>query len=146
MTRKIYPKLFIGLLLLFFICLPVLALAQDETVKEDFPNLGDVEKTLINSGGTQGVGVDTKATTAEGAIYKTIGTFIGIVINIIGIISVAFLAYAGWLWASARGNEEKVERAKRIIFDAIIALIIVLGAWLIYNAVFALLLNTDMYV
>ena len=41
----------------------------------------------------------------------------------------------GFQWMTAAGNEEKVEKAKKIISAAIVGLIIILLAWAIVNFV-----------
>jgi len=48
-------------------------------------------------------------------------TFIGIVFFVLAI-------YAGFLWMNAKGNEEQVNRAKEIIKEVIVGLIIILLA------------------
>jgi hypothetical protein len=39
------------------------------------------------------------------------------------------IVYAGFLWMTARGNEQTVEKAQTIIRSSVIGLIIVLGAY-----------------
>jgi len=43
----------------------------------------------------------------------------------------AYIVYAGYLWIIARGEEEKISKAKAIIRGSIIGLIVVLGAYAI---------------
>jgi len=43
--------------------------------------------------------------------------------------------YGGWLWMTARGNEEQVTRAKSMILHAVIAMAIVISARMIVELV-----------
>ena len=65
-------------------------------------------------------------------------TFVGflvIVLNqlitFIGVIFFLLLIYAGYLWMTARGNDEQVSKAKKITRETVIGLIIVLLARLL---------------
>lgn len=64
-------------------------------------------------------------------IEPLIRTIINIVLSLLGIIFIAFIIYGGWNWFSARGNEQKLDRAKDTLTQAIIGLLIVLGAYAI---------------
>ena len=46
-----------------------------------------------------------------------------------GVIFLVLMVYAGYLWMTARGTEEQIEKAKKIIMAAMIGLIITLGAY-----------------
>ena len=51
-----------------------------------------------------------------------------------GILSALFLIlviYGGWLWMTARGSEEQVTRAKKIVLGAIIGIAVIIFARLI---------------
>ncbi|MBI3957090.1 MAG: hypothetical protein HY340_03835 [Candidatus Kerfeldbacteria bacterium] len=66
------------------------------------------------------------------------GTVINIinwVLGLLGIIAVIMILIGGFQWMTASGNEEKVEKAKKIISAAIVGLIIILLAWAIVNFV-----------
>lgn len=62
---------------------------------------------------------------------ETIGGIIKTFISILGVIFMAYIVYAGYLWMIARGEEEKVSKARAIIRGSIIGLIIVLFAYAI---------------
>jgi cbb3-type cytochrome oxidase subunit 3 len=59
----------------------------------------------------------------------TIGTFIKFFISFLGVIFLILMIYGGYLWMLARGNEQEVEKAKTIIQNALIGLIIVFMAY-----------------
>lgn len=72
----------------------------------------------------------TKTTFAE-----TIGTVIKAALSFVGVIFLVLMVYAGYLWMTARGAEEQIEKARKIITAAIIGLIITVGAYSITNFV-----------
>ena len=84
---------------------------------------------------------------AKEAEYKStdIETIVAIVIrSILGLLGVIFLVlmvYGGFLWMTAKGNEQQVEKAKNLITAAIIGLIIVLSSYAI--SVFIIKLTGD---
>ncbi|MEK7072920.1 MAG: pilin [Patescibacteria group bacterium] len=59
----------------------------------------------------------------------TVGNIIKVFIGILGIFAVVLIVYAGFLWMNARGNEQQVEKAKSILTQAVIGLIIVLASY-----------------
>jgi VIT1/CCC1 family predicted Fe2+/Mn2+ transporter len=58
-----------------------------------------------------------------------IGKIIRTVLGLLGIIFLVLMVYAGFLWMTARGEEEPVSKAKDIIKQAIIGVIIVFLAY-----------------
>lgn len=60
-----------------------------------------------------------------------IGLIIGAVLSFIAVIFMILVIYAGILWMTARGNEQQVERAKTLLVQSIIGLIIVFSAYAI---------------
>lgn len=62
-----------------------------------------------------------------------VGLIIGSILSFIAVVFMILIIYAGILWMIARGNEQQVERAKNLIIQAIIGLIIVLSAYAITN-------------
>ncbi len=65
---------------------------------------------------------------------KIIDKFLGF----LGLIAVVIIIYAGFLWLTAGGDTKKVDKAKRVLKEAIIGLLIIFAAWGIAQAVFAL--------
>jgi len=56
---------------------------------------------------------------------------INIALGFLGIIAVSLTLYAGYLWMSSAGDEEKIEDAKKILRNAVIGLVIILSSWAI---------------
>jgi len=60
-----------------------------------------------------------------------IGTVIQTILTLLGIIFIILMVYAGGLWMTAKGNEQQAEKAKNLITEAIIGLVIVVAAYAI---------------
>lgn len=80
----------------------------------------------------------TKVGTASG--YSEVSTYslpiaagriIRAFLSLIGIIFMSYIIYAGYLWMTASGEEEKIRKAKAILRGCIIGLIITLSAYVI---------------
>ncbi len=55
-------------------------------------------------------------------------------ITLMGILFMILVIYGGWLWMSAKGNEEQVQRAKKLLINAVIGLAVIIGARLIIES------------
>ncbi len=69
------------------------------------------------------------------------GTVIQFFIGILGTFFLVLMVYGGYLWMNARGNEQQVEKAKNVITQAVIGLIVVLSAYAITYFVITNLVN-----
>ena len=65
------------------------------------------------------------------SIPTVAGGIIKIFLSLLGVIFVALMLYGGFLWMTARGNQEQVTKAKELITSAVIGLIIVIAAYAI---------------
>lgn len=71
------------------------------------------------------------------------GNIIKAFLSIFGVLFLALMVYGGYTWLNARGNDQQVEKAKDIITQAVIGLVIVLAAYSItYFVVNALVKST----
>jgi TRAP-type C4-dicarboxylate transport system permease small subunit len=66
---------------------------------------------------------------------ETIQTIFNVVIILAGVIFVILFLVGGIQYLTAAGNEEQTGKAKRLLVDAIVGLVIVLAAWAIANFV-----------
>ena len=80
--------------------------------------------------------------TGEGAglslgnsLPEMVGTIIKGFIGLLGMVLVVLIIYAGFLWMTAQGNEEQVSKAKDILKNAVIGMIIMFAAWAITDFV-----------
>ncbi len=62
-------------------------------------------------------------------IRLIIANIIKVALSLIGIIMVILMLYGGFLWMTAGGNEEQIGKAKKVLINAVIGLIIILSAY-----------------
>lgn len=74
-------------------------------------------------------------------LITMIGTAISIILGVLGVVLVLLIIWAGFQWMTAQGDEKKVEKAKKIIYNAVIGLVIIFAAYAITNFVIAQLEN-----
>lgn len=78
--------------------------------------------------------------TATGLTTTDIRTIIGNIIKgffaLLGLVAVVLILYAGVLWMTSQGNEEKISQAKRIMINAVIGLTIMMAAYAITAFIF----------
>lgn len=67
----------------------------------------------------------------SGDVGSIVGTIINAALTFVGLIFLVLMVYAGFLWMTARGEEEQINRAKKIITGTIIGLIITVSAYAI---------------
>jgi len=76
-----------------------------------------------------------------GGLTQMIGSLINVGLGFLGIVFLVLMLYAGFLWMTAQGDDTKVKKAKDMIFQAIIGIIIIVAAYAISNFVLGSLLN-----
>ncbi len=78
------------------------------------------------------------------SIPEIIGAIIGIVLSFLGIIFLCLIIYGGFVWMTSGGNEIKVLKAKNILRNSIIGLIIILSAYSITRFVIGAVINSTL--
>ena len=78
-------------------------------------------ETLANQSGFEAA---TKTTLAA-----NIGKVISVVLSLVGTIFLMITVYAGIIWMTARGDESKADSSQKMLRNAIIGLVITLGAY-----------------
>lgn len=106
----------INYLLLLALLLPIRLSAQ----------IMDLTDTTAQSGGYS-TGIDK----TTGVTY-VIGLVARAAISLLGVAFMAYVIYGGFLWLTAAGKDEQIEKAKKIIQEGIIGLIVALSAASIY--------------
>jgi len=112
-------------LVLFCQVLPVLAAA----------NVGDkFVEGLDKAGGSTGAGYPIEKETNPGLF---IAEMFGKVLNpvFMGVIAMLIFIYGGYMWLTAQGDEEKVRKAKTIILNTALALLIVFSVYAIVKII-----------
>jgi len=104
---------------------PIAVLAQD--------NL-NITKNLQSTGLNVLGGSNTDLPTVIGNIVK-------ILLGMIGVLFVVLIIYAGFLWMTAQGDQAKVDKAKKLIYEAIIGVVIIFLAYAITSFVLTSLLK-----
>lgn len=66
---------------------------------------------------------------AQTRLTKLVGGFINTAIQILGVIAVILIVYAGGLWLTASGNDQRVATAKKIIISVVIGVIVASSAY-----------------
>lgn len=77
----------------------------------------------------EAVGTETELGTTS--LPALIGNIINIVLGLLGLIFVVLIVYGGFLWMTAGGGKDQIEKAKSILTNSIIGLIIVIAAYAI---------------
>jgi hypothetical protein len=118
------------------VCLIFLSLSQVHAA-----SLGDAfNKSALNDVAGNNYNTDT-------TLNETIGIIIQSLLGFLGVIFMGLIIYAGMLWMTAEGDEAKVEKAQKIMRNAIIGLIITVSAYAIsffvINAISAKTLTQD---
>ncbi len=102
-------------------------------------NLNDWSSVLEKGGGPSGAGYRTDIVSPE----PVIAIVIRAALSFLGVLFLILMVYGGFLWMTARGNEDQVVKAKNLIIAAIIGLIIILASYAIsYFVIDALTENT----
>jgi len=82
-----------------------------------------------------GLGTQDIRTTVARVIYYFLG--------LLGMVGICLVLYAGFLWMTSQGNEEKITQAKRILVNAIIGLAIIMSAYTITYFIFRAITGGD---
>lgn len=94
--------------------LPATALAQLSEAKTDLTTVGT------------SIGVD-----ASKPLPELIGNIIAVLLSVLGIIFVVLVVYAGFLYLTAGGEDDKVKKAKKLLTQSVIGLVIIVAAYAI---------------
>lgn len=62
------------------------------------------------------------------SLPELVGRIIYAFLGLLGIIAVVLVIYAGFIWMTAQGSEEKIKKAKQILTNAVIGLVIIMSA------------------
>lgn len=115
--KKVFILLFVSLVF-FGSAISLVATHAAPSAQEEIAN------QLQAAGGEKGAGYG-----AAQDPRLTVAHIIRVALEFLGIIFVVLTMYAGFLWMTAGGNEEKVTKAKSLLFQAVIGLAIILTAY-----------------
>jgi cytochrome bd-type quinol oxidase subunit 2 len=118
-ARDIMKNALAGLIIIFLALSIVTFIAGQFSMGR---NLGT--STTIYQNAVTGAGF----TAADADLAQNIGSMIAIVLNALGVVLLAIFLYAGFLWMTAAGDSKQTQKAKDMMRNAVVGLIIVLSA------------------
>jgi len=113
------------------LALPVAALAQSSNPFNQAKNLA---ANVGNSAGIQ----------QQADLPTIVGRIINIALGFVGIILLVYLIVGGFLWMTSGGSEDGAKKAKTMITNAVIGLLIVVAAFALSTFVLGSLVNVTM--
>jgi cbb3-type cytochrome oxidase subunit 3 len=90
-----------------------------------------LDATVANPTLSEAFKVSEVGSDSGGFISSRVGIIIGAALSFIGIVFMVLIIYGGLTWMLARGNDQQVEKAQKLIIQSVIGLIIVLSAYAI---------------
>lgn len=110
------------IILTFFSCLLCfqVSAATPETPSLNFDPSANNETSVVDNGSITKITLGT-STPLQVIIYLT-----NVTLTLLGIFFLLLIIYAGFLWMTASGNEQKIDKAKDILKRSIIGLAIIL--------------------
>ncbi|NUM25910.1 MAG: hypothetical protein HUU49_04860 [Candidatus Buchananbacteria bacterium] len=135
MFSKLYRSIILTLLLLAVVGITFSFGAIDTNAQEGL----SLDEMTKQAAGAAGYSEETNETT----FAKIVGTVVRVFLSLLGVIFISYTVYGGFLWMTAAGNDEKITKAKHIIRDGIIGLIVILSAAGIYYFIAEFLIDTS---
>lgn len=119
--NNLYKKIKIILIIIFLSCGFVIAgkITQAQITEEATSKLSPMATVY-------GVGTSKPKTISE-----VVASVIQYALSFLGVIFLALLIYAGFLWMSAAGDQDKITKAKDILQSSVVGLIIILSSYTI---------------
>ena len=94
-------------------------------------SIGDQASGGFNTMVKWTIGGGTDVAISQTTFNSALLYIINFLLSFIGLLFFLLMLYAGYLWMTARGNDEQVQKAKKMIREAVTALIIILLARII---------------
>ena len=92
---------------------------------------GPLDAAVNSLSGTSGSVQSGAGYTTNTPLPTLIGSIIGVILGALGILLVINITYAGILYATANGEDDKVKKAKKMITQSIIGIILIVAAFAI---------------
>lgn len=90
------------------------------------------EGSVLDNTRKAGLGAGYDTASPKTGLAEIAGSIVATFLSIVGVLFISYIVYGGFLWMTAAGNEEKVTKAKDIIRNGIIGLIVIFSAAAIY--------------
>ena len=114
-----------------FLLLPLVAAAVDAPQPENIPRGFGGARSGLDRVGETGYGISRGAAAGSASAESLAGKIINVFFGVLGIIFLVLMLYGGFLWMTGRGIEERVTKAKDLITQAVIGIVIILAAYAI---------------
>jgi hypothetical protein len=85
--------------------------------------IGDAAVTVQRTAGQTGI--------SQSDVPTIVGSIIKVILGLSGLIFFVLVFYGGFLWMTARGNNEQIEKAKNTLTTSVIGLVIMVMAYAI---------------
>jgi|WetSurMetagenome_2_1015567.scaffolds.fasta_scaffold299529_2 hypothetical protein len=109
------------------------------------PSLARATNALMNNLSEVATNQGTYAAANQNTIIVIAGTVVSTLLGLLGIIFIVLIIFAGISWMTAGGEEAKVEKAQKILKNAIIGLIVTASAYAIYYVIHLALMGQMIY-
>jgi len=74
--------------------------------------------------------------TSDASPISVVSQIVNILLGFLGLLFIVLILYGGFMWMTSSGNEEKITKAKNIIGNSVIGLLIVLASFTISVFIF----------
>lgn len=96
--------------------------------------LEGLDQTVQGEGSFKGIDAfksQAQNTDYSNFIQSKVGQIVGLALSFVGVIFLILMIYAGVTWMTAQGNDQQVNKAKNLLINATIGLVIVFAAYAI---------------
>ncbi|MFH2063455.1 MAG: hypothetical protein ABIJ46_04900 [bacterium] len=76
-------------------------------------------------------------------LLDIVGSVIFAAMGLLGVVLLVLILYGGFLWMTAGGNDDQVGKAKKIITNSVIGLVIIMAAYAIATFVFEAIITAS---
>ena len=140
LNLNLLKQVFFLFVLLSLLVLPYFVFAQDADSQQTNA-ISSNSNNPINRLTEVGSGEQGSYTTADKSTLSVIvGQAVNILLSFLGIIFIILIILAGYRWMTASGNQETITQAKGSLKSSIIGLLIVVGAYAIWQLISSQLL------
>jgi len=129
MPKKHIKQILILICLVGVLVMPYFVFAANGNGSGVSGPLKTLQNVAAGQEGRQGAYSNSTGATSFATI---LGTAVKAVLSLLGIIFIILMIYGGFMWMTASGDDEQVKKALSVIKNAIIGLIIVVGAYAIW--------------
>jgi hypothetical protein len=99
---------------------------EEEATLEETPT-GEAAPTGVLSGGL--LKAAGRAGYESTSLENIVSNIIYVILGFVGVVFLGMILFAGFTWMIARGNEQDIEKAKKMLEAAIIGMVIVFAAY-----------------